>query len=137
MPFTTIYIHLVWCTKHREPFLGTSLKKDLFHYLKSYSKNNGIHLDTINGHLDHVHCLILMKRTQSISKVAKDLKGSSSNWLAKNYKGYQGTIWQPEYYAVSVGPERLKQVREYIQNQEEHHSKVSLNTELTDLNGFE
>ncbi|MEZ4937433.1 MAG: IS200/IS605 family transposase [Crocinitomicaceae bacterium] len=136
MPFTTIYVHLVWCTKNRDPFLKPELKKKLFQHIRFVGTEKKIHIDAMDGHLDHIHCLISLKRTQSISQVAKELKGCSSRWLSEKIPGYEGTIWQPEYYAVSVGPERLNQVRKYIRNQEIHHGAKKFEDEMKEIGGF-
>ena len=41
--------------------------------------------------------------------------------------------WQDEYYAASLSESLLKNVREYILNQEDHHKKKSFSEEYTEL----
>ncbi|MBI3233997.1 MAG: transposase, partial [Bacteroidetes bacterium] len=41
--------------------------------------------------------------------------------------------WQEEYFAVSVSESVLNRVREYIKNQEEHHSKKTFEKEYDEF----
>jgi len=38
--------------------------------------------------------------------------------------------WQDDYFAVSVSHSHLEKVRKYIQNQDEHHRKMSWGEEV-------
>jgi putative transposase len=41
--------------------------------------------------------------------------------------------WQDEYFAVSVSESIIDKVREYIKNQEEHHSKKTFQKEYDEF----
>ncbi|MEM7510545.1 MAG: IS200/IS605 family transposase [Bacteroidota bacterium] len=130
MPYSRIWIHLVWSTKHREPLLNSDIRSKLFSFMKTYGKNKDIFIEEINGHEDHIHCLLRLKTTQSVSQVAKLLKGASSFWI-NNEQLIEGKLyWQSEYFAASVGESELSRIRKYIQIQEEKHSSVSFEDEL-------
>ena len=51
------------------------------------------------------------------------IKGESSFWINKNELTTEKFEWQDEYFAVSVSESMIHRVREYIKNQEQHHSK--------------
>ena len=123
MSYTYLWIHLVWATKNRQPFLTKSVRSRLFRHMITYARNNGIYLHIINGYLDHVHCLLRLHPSQNIADVAKRLKGESSFWLNQQdwMDGY--FRWQNQYYATSVGRSELSRVRKYIRDQESHHGK--------------
>jgi hypothetical protein len=53
------------------------------------------------------------------------IKGESSFWINKNELTAIKFEWANEYYGVSVSESHLGRVRAYIDNQEEHHRKVS------------
>ncbi|MBI1804451.1 MAG: IS200/IS605 family transposase [Ignavibacteriae bacterium] len=123
MPYTKIWIHLIWSTKNREPMLQKDFRSKLFDHIRENVKGKGIHLDTMNGYLDHVHTLIRLKPDQSVARVAQLLKGESSHWVNdQKLTGFKFE-WQDEYIALSVSESQLDKVREYIKNQEEHHRK--------------
>jgi len=58
MPFVKIWIHAVWSTKNRVPFLDKEIRKSVIEHIKANAKKKHIYLDTINGQADHLHCLI-------------------------------------------------------------------------------
>ena len=68
------------------------------------------------------------------------IKGESSFWINENKLCAQHFQWQDEYYAVSVSESMIDKVRNYIRNQEEHHSKYTFDQEIAKmvkLFGFE
>jgi putative transposase len=82
--FSKLWVHLIWSTKNREPLLTKKFRPKLFQYIKQESVNHRIYVDCINGIEDHVHCLVNLKTSQSISIVVKQLKGESSYWINLN-----------------------------------------------------
>ncbi len=78
MSFVKIYIHAVWATKKREPFLKKSIRPILFQHILNNAREKGIHIDFINGVEDHVHCLISLNPSQTIANVMQLIKGESS-----------------------------------------------------------
>lgn len=121
MPMLKIWIHLVWATKSRLPILTIDIRQAIFKHIKENGKQKNIHVDFVNGHIDHVHALISLNADQTIAKVAQLLKGESSFWINRNNLCRQKFAWQDEYFAVSVSESGIDRVREYIKNQEEHH----------------
>jgi putative transposase len=133
MPYLKIWIHLVWATKDREPYLTQEIRPKVFEHIAEYAKTKGIFLDSINGHLQHVHCLISLQADQNIATVANLLKGESSHWINKEGLTPQKFGWQDEYFAVSISHSMVNNVRQYIARQEEHHAKRPFAKEYEDL----
>ena len=133
MPFVQVYIHFVWSTKNRTPFLNTSdLRKTFWEHIKDNAKKKQIFIDTINGYHDHCHTLISLGIDQTISKIMQLVKGESSFWINKNKLCKQKFEWQDEYFAVSVSPSNIQAVRDYIKGQEQHHKGVTFQQEFDD-----
>ena len=131
MSWVSIYIHMVFTTKNRIPFLNSStLRKNVFQHIKNNAKTKGIWLDSVNGFDDHAHCLIALQKEQTISKVAQLIKGESSFWINQNKLTIEKFEWQDDYWAVGVCEDRISTVRKYIHNQEEHHSTQTFNDEI-------
>jgi len=125
-----IWIHIVWCTKHRQPTMQNRNKRiDLFRHIKGYAKKKKIYLDFINGVSDHVHCLISMACDQNIAQIVKLLKGESAHFANTCNLFDVDFEWAEGYYAVSVSQSQVERVRNYIKNQEAHHAKKSFDAE--------
>ena len=134
MPFTRVYIHYVWATKNRVRVLTPPLRRSLFEHIKQNAISKKIIIDSINGHLEHVHCLICLQPTQTIDNIAKLLKGESAHWF-NNRSGinHLRLIWQDDYFAVSVSESAIDKVRAYITNQELHHQKKTFIEEYSEF----
>lgn len=133
MSYVRIWIHCVWGTKNRTPYLNSGNKNEIFRHIKENAKVKGIYLDFINGYKDHVHCTISLGLDQTIMKVMQMIKGESSNWINKNNLVEGKFEWADEYYAVSVSESAIQNVRNYIKNQEEHHKVKTWDEECSEF----
>ncbi|MGF1638690.1 MAG: IS200/IS605 family transposase [Cyclobacteriaceae bacterium] len=134
MPFIKVYIHFVWSTKNRTPFLNTpELRNKVWRHIKENAIKKDIVVDHVNGYSDHCHCLISLKSNQTIEKTMQLVKGESSFWINKNQLTYEKFGWQEEYFAVSVSESLLGKVRNYIKNQESHHLHSTFEEEYDSL----
>ena len=133
MPYIKIWIHLVWATKDRHPYLAQEIRKEVFSHIKENAQTKGIHLDHINGYVEHVHCLISLNSDQNIATVTNLLKGESSHWINQNKLTKSRFGWQDEYFAASVSHSQIDTVRQYIRNQEVHHSKQTFQQEYDEF----
>lgn len=134
MPFIKVYIHFVWSTKNRFPYLKTlDLRKSLWKHIKENAIKKGVFVDYVNGYEDHCHCLISLGSEQTISKVMQLIKGESAFWFNNQKFISEKFQWQDEYFAVSVSESSIEKVRNYIKNQESHHYKKSYQDEFNEM----
>ena len=125
MSFVQIWIHAVWGTKNREPVLSKTIHDRVCQHIRENADLKSIHIDSINGHYDHLHCLMRLNNELSISKQMQLIKGESSYWINRS-KIVKGKFdWADEYFAASVSEDKLSYVRGYILNQQEHHKKIT------------
>jgi REP element-mobilizing transposase RayT len=129
MSFIKVYVHYVWATYKRNPFLTNDVRQEVFNHILDNARKKGIYIDFINGFTDHVHCLVSLSDNLSIGEIAQLIKGESSNWINKNKLTKDKFAWQSEYFAIGVGDDKLSIVRNYIANQEEHHKKLTFSQE--------
>ena len=129
MSFIKVYVHYVWSTKKRIPFLHENIRYDVLNHIRENAERKNIFIDFINGHTDHIHCLVSLNDNLSIGKIAQLLKGESSYWINQNKLTRQKFAWQDEYFAIGVGIDNLEVVRSYIEKQPEHHRKISFEDE--------
>ena len=130
MPFVKVWIHFVWSTKNREPFLADGIRQKVFQHVRENAGEKSIYLDFIGGYVDHVHCLVSLGTDQTIEKIMQLIKGESSFWINKHHLCGTKFAWQDEYFAVSVSESVLESVRRYIATQEEHHRVKSFAEEF-------
>ena len=136
MSWVRIWVHLVFSTKHRYPYLNNQpLREKVFSHILENAESKSIWIDSVNGYSDHAHCLISLGREQTISNVAKLIKGESSFWINKEKLTASKFMWQDDYWAVGVSESHVKSVRNYIAGQEKHHSKVTFTDEVSDFMG--
>lgn len=134
MPFVKVYIHFVWSTKNRMPFLATrEMRQKVWNHIRENARKKGIFIDFVNGYKDHCHCLVSLGFDQTIQKVAQIIKGESSFWINKEKICDEKFGWQEEYFAVSVSESMIDRVRNYIKNHEEHHRKKTFQNEYDEF----
>ena len=74
---------------------------------------------------DHVHMLVGFKTTQSVADFMQDVKAGSSQWINDNKFCKSRFEWQSGYGVFSYSKSQISKVIGYIQNQKEHHKKMT------------
>ena len=131
---SAVYIHLVFSTKERQPFLRDRDTRESLHaYLGGISKTLDCPPIIVGGIEDHVHLLARFGRTITQAEWVKELKRVSNLWLKQQSRTYADFQWQGGYADFSVSPSNLERVKKYIVNQEDNHRKLSFQDELRAL----
>jgi putative transposase len=133
MAYVKNWLHCVWGTKNRIHFLKPERKYEIISHIRTYAGSKGIYIDFLNGHSEHLHCLLLLNCDQTLSKVMQLIKGESSFWINRSKLVKIKFEWADEYYGVSVSESHLDVVREYIKNQEEHHRTLTWENECDEF----
>jgi len=122
-------MHITFSTKNRRPFIDKNISAELFSYLGGICKNKECNPIIIGGHKDHVHILCLLSQKIALMNLIEQIKSHSSKWIKTKGKQYQNFYWQRGYGGFSVNPTEIEIVKKYIQNQENHHKKMTLKDE--------
>ncbi|MGA2296399.1 MAG: IS200/IS605 family transposase [FCB group bacterium] len=131
--YTQLYVHIVIVVKDRDNIILSTFKDNLYKYITSVIQDRGHKLLIINGMSDHVHILVGLNPDESISVLVKELKRNSTNFINNN-KFIKSTFsWQSGYGAFSYSRSHLKNVIQYIENQELHHKKKTFREEYIEL----
>jgi len=131
---SAVYIHLVFSTKERRPFLRDYETREALHaYLGGVSNTLDCPPIIVGGMKDHVHLLARFGRKITQAEWVKELKRVSNLWLKEQGPAYAGFQGQGGYADFSVSPSNLERVKGYIANQEEPHRKLSFQDELRSL----
>ena len=131
--YTQIHIQAVFSVQNRNCIITQIWKDDLYKYISGIIRNNGHKLLSINGMPDHIHLLIGLRPTQSISDLLQDIKGNSSKWINEKHLVNGRFSWQEGYGAFSYRKEDIPVLIKYIDNQERHHQRKSFKEEYLDL----
>lgn len=124
--FAQIWLHVIFSTKHRRPFLlDADFREAMFRMLAYHIREAGCVVASVGGHFDHVHLLLGLSRSITIAKVVERVKAETSKWAKKAVGGHEAFSWQAGYAAFSVSHSIRGSVDRYIRNQEEHHAKRS------------
>ncbi len=127
------YSHIIFSTKHRQPFIKSPIDTELYAYIATICKSNEFIPLKVGGHTDHIHILCLLSKKHTLIKFMQDLKSSSSKWIKTKGDDLKDFYWQDGYGSFSVEPDRLDGVIKYIENQNEHHKKKTFQEEYRDF----
>ena len=131
---SAVYIHLVFSTKDRRPFLRDQKVRDALHaQLGAMSRNLDCPPLLVGGVADHIHLLARFGRTITQAEWVKEIKRVSNLWLHEQSRDYADFQWQGGYADFSVSQSNLEAVKHYIATQEEHHRKLDFKDELRAL----
>ena len=130
---SAVYIHLVFSTKNREPFLrDEQMRASLHAELGGISKKLECPPIITGGMEDHIHLLARFGRSITQAEWVKELKRVSNQWLKEQFH-LSAFEWQAGYADFSVSESNLDQVKRYIMNQKEHHKKRTFQDEVREL----
>ena len=128
--YSKIWMHFVWATYKRERVLTLPIRRQLINHIFEYGQRIGVHLESADGYLDHIHLLVGLKPIHAPSEIANRLKGESSNWINKQNLIRGKFAWQSGYAVFTVSESNIYLLKQYILNQEEHHKGKSFGNEL-------
>ena len=78
--YTSLHYHIVFSTKNREQWLVAAKEARIWEYLGGIARTNGMKALKVGGYDDHIHILLALPATISVSKAVQLLKGASSRW---------------------------------------------------------
>ena len=131
--FSQIYIQVVFAVKGRECVIHTSWEEELYKYISGIVRNKGQKMLAINGMPDHLHFIIGMKPSCCLSDLVREIKKSSNDFInEKKFLKYKSS-WQEGYGAFSYSHSALDNVIQYVNNQKEHHRKISFKEEYKEF----
>jgi putative transposase len=114
--------HLVWITKYRKPVLRGEIARRLRELVRQTCATLDVYI--ISGHIanDHVHLLVSVPPTISVSELMKRVKGRSSRLMLEEFgelnRQFWGRhLWARGYFAASSGNVTDEVIKEYIASQ--------------------
>jgi putative transposase len=123
-------LHIVFSTKERTPWIQAEIESEFYAYICATCRNLNCPVIQINGMADHIHVLLLLGRTITVSKLISEIKSSSSRWIKAKHSQYHDFTWQGGYGVFSVSRSNIDGVIKYIGLQKVHHKNVTFKDEL-------
>jgi putative transposase len=131
--YSQIYIQIVFAVQNRKALIDYSWEDELYKYITGIVQNKEQKLIAINGMPDHIHILIGMKPTCHLSDLVREIKKSSNIFINERQLSKFSFKWQEGFGAFSYSHSQLGNVISYIQNQKQHHKKVSFEDEYLEF----
>jgi putative transposase len=113
--------HIVFAPKFRRKVIYGKLYKDIAQILSQLCKQKGLHTVEAEMCPDHVHMLVVIPPSRSVSSFVGYLKGKSTLMIFERhanlkYKYGNRHFWCRGYYVDTMG-KNAKKIEEYIRNQ--------------------
>jgi putative transposase len=136
--YTQVHLHVIFAVKFREALIKPNIKGRVHSYITAIIQNRGHKMLCINSMPNHVHMLFALRPNESISDLMREVKGNSSEWINQSRLCPSKFRWQEGYAAFAVEKQNISRVATYIENQEQHHRKVTFREEyISMLNDLE
>ena len=129
----SVLVHLVFSTKNREPWITEAIEPELHKYLSTVFRGCDSPALLVGGYNDHIHALFSLSRKWTIADLVEEVKTNSSKWIKTKGEEFRQFHWQSGYGAFSVSQSNVEEVKAYIANQKEHHSKKEFQAEYRQL----
>lgn len=149
------YIHLVFSTKGRTETIPKAHLKEVHAYVAEILNYNHCPALNVGGTANHIHILFVLSKTMTLSDTVRLVKANSSKWINEKNgnlalpssfspqqcsnadsalrsvrRPFNPFCWQDGYGAFSISQGHIDAVKQYIDNQEEHHKGVSFEDEF-------
>ncbi len=131
--YSQIYIHVIFTVQGRINLIPKKHREELHKIIAGIISNRNQKLISIFAMPDHVHLLVGLKPNMAISDLVRDIKSGSSKYITEK-KWVKGKFnWQEGHGSFSYSRSQINQVANYIQTQEEHHTKKTFKEEYLEI----
>ena len=118
---TILNYHLVFATKSRILIFDEVIGPRLFDYIIAIGQKHQFAVDRMSLLPDHMHMIIEGIPSISVEEYALAIMNNTQYWMTKQYAGVlketgAWDVWQPSYYAGTVGEFTTAQVSSFLRN---------------------
>jgi REP element-mobilizing transposase RayT len=131
--FKEILYHIILKPHNREKVFIPDQRARLYKYISVLSKNIDSPIYAINVVSDHIHILVSINTSISVSDYIKKIKVSSSIFIKQNNIFPSFRSWASGYSIFTCRTNEKKVITAYIHDQEKHHAKKSYYDKIHDL----
>jgi len=114
--------HIIWLPKYRKKVLKGRVKERIEGLLRECAAINNWEVQELSVHLDHVHLVIQLPPSISVSKAVQLLKGLTSKIVREELPEIKKYLWGKDFWADGFFCETVGQCSEetilnYVRNQ--------------------
>lgn len=116
--------HLIFVCKYRKKLLTSKISEDIKQLSYEICEKYNIKIKEMETDKDHIHYMIEIEPTISVSKIVNLLKSYTTFHIWQTHKNFlskhfwkERTFWTDGYFVCSVGNVSEKTLAEYIKNQ--------------------
>ena len=120
-----IYLHVIFHIKTTSPRIDVEHIERVHSYIGQLVNASECQVVRVGGTSDHVHIVCLLSRSETVSHLVEEIKRNSSRWIKTLSPRYEQFAWQGGYAVFSVSQSVVNKTIEYVNNQQDHHKKVS------------
>ena len=131
--FSQILFHVVYSTRHREPWISPEWAGRLYEYVGGIIREEKGVLYDMGGMEDHVHMQLRWRTDRAVSDLMRVVKAKSSKWIHETIPNTSAFAWQEGYGIFSVSSSQKEAVSKYIARQREHHAGEDYKSEYLKL----
>jgi putative transposase len=128
--FHQLYYHFAWATHSRIALIRRDCRPSLLQIINEETKKRGGWPIRHNAMPDHVHLLVRLPPTISVSDFIGQVKGATAHRVNEEIKPNFKLVWQKGYGVLSLRKDEVEKVSHYIDNQETHHGNGKLSALL-------
>lgn len=115
-------VHLIWVVKYRRSVLTHDIGDRVKQIVSEVADFLGCEIIKIETDVDHVHVIVRLRPIHTVAYVVKRFKGRSARLIFKEFptiknRLWGGHLWQPSYYAATVGGAPLETLKKYVESQ--------------------
>jgi REP element-mobilizing transposase RayT len=131
--YTQILYQIVFSSKDGESTLKESGHIRLYNYIWGILKRKKCHLYRIGGVENHIHIVTHLHPSIALANLVKDIKLGASDFIKSEnlFPSFRG--WQEGYGAFTYSVSAKYNLIEYVNNQKEHHRRISFKEEYISL----
>ena len=114
--YCSLLFHCVFSTKERRKLIAEDVRERLWAYIGGITREHGMMALAVGGTEDHVHLLLGLPATKTVSQAMREIKQGSSRWMHETC-GVPEFAWQEGYGAFSIGLNQVSATVAYIGGQ--------------------
>jgi REP element-mobilizing transposase RayT len=134
--YYNLYTHFILTTLSRFPLIEEKNRVRIEKYITGVVNNNDSKLYSIYANPEHAHLVVSRSPRLSEEMLATIIADSSEDFINKNGLCPRKFAWQQSCAAFSVSKSEVDKVCKYVQNQPEHHKKVTFADEFASFIRF-
>jgi REP element-mobilizing transposase RayT len=133
--YLALYVHLVWATLGRQPLVSAEIEGNVHACIAYRCRRMRCIPWAVGGMPDHIHLLVELHPTVSVSSLMQDVKGASSHMINHSLRAGPEFRWQSGFGAFTFRQSEMPSIRDYVLRQKHHHAARTISLPLESMPG--